>query len=243
MRRDKIGKARGSPQMTDMKRRDFVQYGLSALGMAAIPSMLVAKAGLTSVTPSPAPPAPPVPVAPSPAMPGIATRAELGPLIDRARAALDAHKGQVLLRDRVALADFSKVSNEHRFHIVDLNGGQTISYLVAHGRGSDPGHSGYLQSFSNEPNSLATSEGAFLTGQPYVGVHGAAMRLVGLDPTNNNADMRAIVVHGAPYVSEDHIATWGKVGRSEGCFVVAPHLIRQVLNLLGTGRLLYSAKG
>ena len=39
------------------------------------------------------------------------------------------------------------------------------------------------------------------------------MRLIGLDPTNSNADMRAIVVHGADYVSEDHIATWGKVIR------------------------------
>jgi hypothetical protein len=43
-------------------------------------------------------------------------------------------------------------------------------------------------------------------------------------------------------VSEDHIAIWGKTGRSEGCFVVAPHLITQFLGLLGPGRLLYAAK-
>lgn len=162
--------------------------------------------------------------------------------MERARVALDTHKDRLLLRDRVALVDFSKGSSEHRFHIVDLNGGQTVSYLVAHGRGSDPEHSGFLHSFSNEPNSLATSEGSFMTGEAYTGIHGASMRLVGLDPTNYNADMRAIVVHGAPYVSEDHIATWGKVGRSEGCFAVPPHLIRQVLNLMGSGRLIYSAK-
>ncbi|HEX7821153.1 MAG TPA: murein L,D-transpeptidase catalytic domain family protein [Sphingobium sp.] len=227
-----------------MKRRDFVKYGLSALGLAATSSSgLGAKGGLVPApVQPPVPPVPPVPVAPSPALPGIVTRAELGPLMDRARAALDAHKDQLLLRDRIALADFSKFSNDHRFHVVDLNGGQTISYLVAHGRGSDPEHSGYLQSFSNEPNSLATSEGAFMTGEAYTGVHGASMRLIGLDPTNNNADMRAIVVHGAPYVSEDHIATFGKVGRSEGCFVVAPHLITQLLELLGPGRLIYAAK-
>lgn len=228
-----------------MNRRNFVRYGLSALGMAATSSSTFgAKGGLVPVPvapPAPPPPVAPV-VAPSPLMPGIATRAELGPLMDRARAALDAHKDRLLLRDRVALADFSKKSSEHRLHIVDLNGGQTISYLVAHGRGSDPEHSGYLQSFSNEPNSLATSEGAFLTGETYTGIHGASMRLIGLDPTNNNADMRAIVVHGAPYVSEDHIATFGKLGRSEGCFVVAPHLIRQVLELVGPGRLIYAAK-
>ncbi|MCE7796847.1 murein L,D-transpeptidase catalytic domain family protein [Sphingobium sufflavum] len=229
-----------------MKRRDFVRYGLSVLGMAATSSSTLGarKAGLMPVVPPPppTPPAAPAPVVPSAALPGIATRAELGPLLDRARAALDTHKDRLVLRDRVALADFSKGSKEHRFHIVDLNGGQTISYLVAHGRGSDPEHSGFLQSFSNEPGSLATCEGAFLTGERYVGVHGASMRLVGLDPTNDNADMRAIVVHGAPYVSEDHIAAWGKVGRSEGCFVVAPHLIGQVLDLLGPGRLIYAAK-
>ncbi len=230
-----------------MQRRDFVKYGLSALGMAATSSSTFgAKGGLVPfATPIQTPPPAPVasaPVIPSPSMPGIATRAELGPLMDRARVALDAHKDRLVLRDRVGLADFSKISSEHRFHVVDLNGGQTISYLVAHGRGSDPEFSGYLRSFSNEPNSLATSEGAFLTGETYTGIHGASMRLIGLDPTNSNADMRAIVVHGAPYVSEDHIATWGKVGRSEGCFAVAPHLITQVLELLGPGRLIYSAK-
>ncbi|MET0362292.1 MAG: murein L,D-transpeptidase catalytic domain family protein [Sphingobium sp.] len=225
-----------------MKRRDFVRYGLSVLGMAATSSSsLGAKGGIGLVPPAP-PPAPPATVAPSTALPGIATRAEMGPLMDRARAALAQHGDRLPLRDRVALADFSKGSSEHRFHIVDLTGGQTISYLVAHGRGSDPDHTGFLQNFSNEPGSLATCEGAFLTGEVYSGVHGAALRLVGLDATNSNADMRAIVLHGAPYVSEDHIATWGKVGRSEGCFVVAPHLIRQVLDLLGPGRLIYAAK-
>jgi hypothetical protein len=163
-------------------------------------------------------------------------------LLDRARAALDTHSEKVLLRDRIALADFSVASSQHRFHIVDLSTGQAISYLVAHGLGSDPNHTGYLQTFSNEPNSQATSEGAYLTGEIYDGTHGAAMRLVGLDMTNNNADIRAIVVHSAPYVSEDHIAVWGKAGRSNGCFVVAPHLIAQVLELLGPGRLLLAAK-
>jgi hypothetical protein len=228
-----------------MNRRDFVRYGLSALGMVATSSSTLRAASVKGgLVPAPSEPAPvvPAPIAPSPALPGIATSGEMVPLLDRARAALDIHRGRVLLRDRVALVDFSRISSEYRFHIVDLNGGQSISYLVAHGKGSDPEHSGYLQKFSNEPNSLATSEGAYLTGMAYEGVHGVSMRLVGLDPTNNNADVRAIVVHGAPYVSEDQIARWGKVGRSEGCFAVAPHLINQVLELLGPGRMIYAAK-
>jgi len=208
-----------------MNRRDFVSYALSGLGLAAVPSMLRAASGTTLL-----------------AMPGLATNAALGPLLERARAALDAHPERLMLRDRVALADFSAASHQYRLHIVDIVTGQTLSYLVAHGRGSDPLFSGYLQSFSNEPGSQATSEGAYLTGEIYDGTHGVSMRLVGLDPTNNNADSRAIVVHAAPYVSEDHIAIWGKTGRSEGCFVVAPHLITQFLGLLGPGRLLYAAK-
>ena len=142
----------------------------------------------------------------------------------------------------LALADFNAPSRELRFHVVDLIGGQTSSYLVAHGRGSDPEHSGWLQSFSNEPNSMASSSGAFKTCEIYEGQHGRAMRLAGLDPQNNNAEMRAIVVHGADYVSENHIATWGKIGRSEGCFALARHMLPQFIGLMGPGRLLYADK-
>lgn len=161
-------------------------------------------------------------------------------LLERAVAAFDANPG--ILRDRVALADFSVASSDHRFHIVDLAAGQATSYLVAHGRGSDPAHSGWLQSFSNEPGSLATSGGAYRTGDIYSGIHGMAMRLNGLEWRNNNAEMRAIVIHGADYATENHVAAWGKLGRSEGCFVVPPHLMPQLLNILGPNRLLYADK-
>jgi hypothetical protein len=161
-------------------------------------------------------------------------------LLVRAKAALQRHGSSFALKDRLAIADFTSHSKERRFHIIDLIGGQIFSYLVAHGKGSDPEHTGFLQSFSNENGSLATSSGAYITGQMYDGVHGRAMRLVGLDPENNNADPRAIVIHGAAYVSENHIATWGKIGRSEGCFAVAEHMVPQVIALLGQGRMLYA---
>src|SRR6195952_6034115 len=149
-------------------------------------------------------------------------------LLARAKASLDQHRSAFALRDRVGIADFSRPSRELRFHIVDLMGGTVSSYLVAHGRGSDPDHSGWLERFSNEPNSLASSAGAYLTGEFYSGVHGQAMRLKGLDLDNSNAEDRAIVIHGAPYVSENQISTWGKIGRSEGCFAVAEHMLPQV---------------
>ncbi len=216
-----------------MDRRTFSTLALAGLGIAALPRS-VAKATVPDGSMLPPPIATMFP----------ATRFTGGhsSLLDRAKAALDQHKSAIPLRDRVAIADFSMASRELRFHIVDLISGKSNSYLVAHGKGSDPEHSGWLQRFSNDVGSLATSDGAYLTGQIYEGIHGQSMRLVGLDPVNSNADPRAIVVHGADYVSEDHIATWGKVGRSEGCFAVARHMIPQVLGMLGPNRMLYADK-
>ena len=161
-------------------------------------------------------------------------------LMDRARAALDRHAALVRNRERVALVDFSLASREARFSLVHLPSGQGIQMLVAHGRGSDPEHSGWLNSFSNEPGSLASSRGAYLTGVRYVGVHGDAQRLIGLDPENTNAEPRAIVIHGADYVSDDLIASQGKLGRSEGCFALRRDDIAMALSLLGEGTLIYA---
>lgn len=212
-----------------MDRRGFTKLALSGIAF----SFLADSAGRAAV-PSTAQPAP-LPAAPL-------ARQPYASLLERAKAALDHHGHMFELRDRVALADFKAASRELRFHIIDLMGGHASSYLVAHGRGSDPEHSGWLQTFSNEPNSLASSAGAYKTGEIYEGQHGQAMRLGGLDPQNNNAEIRAIVIHGADYVSENQIATWGKLGRSEGCFAVARHMLPQLLGLLGPGRLLYADK-
>lgn len=214
-----------------MDRRNFTKFALSGIAF----SFLADSVGRAALSTAPQPVPRPVPATPI-------VKKPYTPLLERAKAALDQHGRMFELRDRVALADFNAPSRELRFHVVDLIGGQTSSYLVAHGRGSDPAHSGWLHSFSNEPNSLASSWGAYRTGEMYEGQHGRAMRLMGLDSHNNNAEMRAIVVHGADYVNEDHIATWGKIGRSEGCFAVARHMLPQLMGLLGSGRMLYADK-
>ena len=64
--------------------------------------------------------------------------------------------------------------------------------MIAHGSGSDPAHTGWLQRFSNVPDSFASSEGAYLASDYYVGKHGRSQRLAGLDATNSNALDRAI---------------------------------------------------
>lgn len=163
-------------------------------------------------------------------------------LLSRAMGAFGKHRAQVKRGDIMAIADYSQPSRERRFHLVDMVSGVTTSMLVAHGRGSDPSHSGWLKQFSNADGSYASCAGAFVTGDEYVGKHGRSMRLLGLDPSNNNALGRAIVIHTAPYVTEAMARTMGKVGRSQGCFTVTEADLQQVLARLGGGRFLYSDK-
>ncbi len=108
-------------------------------------------------------------------------------LMRRALAALQHHGSAIQRHDRIAIADFATSSGTPRFHLINLEDGRTRSKLVAHGSGSDPAHTGYLQRFSNANGSNASCEGAFLTSDYYVGKHGKSQRLVGLDHTNNNA--------------------------------------------------------
>ena len=142
----------------------------------------------------------------------------------------------------VALADFSAPSWTARFHLVDIAGGTVASHLTAHGRGSDPAHTGWLKSFSNDIGSNASSEGAYVVGGQYDGKYGRAIRLSGLEPHNSNAERRAIVIHQAWYVSEAMIEKYGKLGRSEGCFALSDAGIAQALSSLTPGLLLYAGK-
>ncbi|WP_325546179.1 murein L,D-transpeptidase catalytic domain family protein [Sphingopyxis sp.] len=182
-------------------------------------------------------------VATPPDDPGNITAPSLDPrLLQRALAALDEHAKAIRHRDRIAIVDFSAPSSDARLHFLDVASGRVSRLLVAHGSGSDPRHTGYLERFSNTSGSNASSEGAFLTGDYYVGKHGRSQRLAGLDPTNDNAMDRAIVIHGAWYANADMIKAHGKLGRSQGCFAVGEHSLDEMFEHLGTGRLLYAAR-
>lgn len=199
----------------------------------------------TALAPAIAPPAyvPPIPAAP--AIAKAAPRTPLGirpELFKRAIAALDRHSMRIPSHDRIAIADFSMPSSRPRLYLVHLGRGEVETLLVSHGIGSDPEHTGLLHRFSNEVNSEATCEGAFLTADYYVGKHGDSQRLLGLDPTNNNALDRAIVIHSAWYANTDMIAKHGKLGRSQGCFAVGENELARVFERLGPGRMIFSAK-
>ncbi|WP_245409621.1 murein L,D-transpeptidase catalytic domain-containing protein [Allosphingosinicella vermicomposti] len=161
-------------------------------------------------------------------------------LLARAREALQTRP--VAYRDMMGVVDFAMASRDPRFFLVDVPSGVATEYHVAHGRGSDPGHSGWLEHFSNVPGSEASSAGAYLTANVYYGKYGRSLRLQGLDHTNSNAEARAIVVHSARYAEPEVVATSGKLGRSEGCFALSALSLQYVLFRLGPGRMIYADK-
>jgi hypothetical protein len=163
-------------------------------------------------------------------------------LLQRTLDALQRHRGSLDYLDTLGIADFSLPSRTPRFYLLTLANGNASAHWVAHGRGSDPAHTGWLERFSNEPRSNATSAGAYRTEGLYTGSHGHSLRLTGLEPSNSNAAARAIVVHGAGYVSQQIIEQCGRLGRSEGCFAVAPSSLTEILTRLGPGRLIYADK-
>lgn len=163
-------------------------------------------------------------------------------LMQRGVDAFRAHGSLITKRRIMAIADFSMASVTPRFHLLNMEDGASQALLVAHGKGSDPEHSGWVQNFSNVPGSLATSSGAYLVGESYIGKYGLSRRLMGLESDNDQAEARAIVIHPAWYVSEAIAAEQGKLGRSQGCFAFSESDISQVLWQLPTGSLIYAGK-
>jgi hypothetical protein len=211
-------------------RRQMIEAGAAAGALAAMSSPLVA-----AVTD-------PERARPDrvPARPRVAVDAVIDPLIiARARASFDRHRHSLDHIDIVGIVDFAKASAEPRFFLLDTNSGRVSRHLVAHGRGSDPEHTGFLQRFSNRPGSEASSNGGYVTGQYYPGQYGRAMRVRGLDQSNSNAESRAIVVHSAWYAEPNVLLTnEGRLGRSEGCFALSYSSLQEVLARLGPGRFL-----
>ncbi|MCE8023311.1 MULTISPECIES: murein L,D-transpeptidase catalytic domain family protein [Halomonadaceae] len=117
---------------------------------------------------------------------------------------------------RLAVIDFSRPSTEPRLWVFDL-AQQRLMFeeLVSHGRGSGDAEATV---FSNTPESYQSSLGLFRTMNSYYGRNGYSLRLEGLEPgVNDLAYQRAIVIHGADYVSEAFIRQTGRLGRSHGC--------------------------
>jgi len=230
-----------------INRRDVLRHlgiggGAALLSGAALaadlPGLVLKTAPLAGEPLVPATAMPATPVVSAPAAPlGVDPQ-----LFARAKQALERHGGSVRFRDKIGIADFSQASRDPRFHVVDLASGKVESHRVAHGRGSDRGHTGFLEQFSNEFGSNATSNGSYVTGDFYHGKYGLSMKVDGLDWTNNNANGRAIVVHQAWYAEPEMATVHGKLGRSEGCFAFGRESHFEIMRVLGPGHLIYADK-
>ena len=143
-------------------------------------------------------------------------------------------------RDIVGIADYGLHSAHKRFHFVNLGLQEVRSFHVSHGAGSDPEHDGWLNNYSNVVGSNATSRGAYVTWEWYQGRYGTSVRLGGLDPTNEAALRRYIVMHRAKYAEPEHLARWGRMGRSNGCFAMGEDDFKLALLKLSGGRLLFA---
>ena len=140
---------------------------------------------------------------------------------------------------RLAVIDYSLPSTSKRLWIFDLRRRALLFHeLVAHGRNSGEN---LARHFSNKQQSLASSLGLYVTLNTYQGQNGYSLRMEGLEHGfNDQAYNRALVIHGAPYVSPDLARANGRIGRSLGCPAVRPAVAHQVIDAMKDGQLLFS---
>jgi len=139
----------------------------------------------------------------------------------------------------LAVIDYSLPSTQPRLWVFDVTRGRLLfQELVAHGRNTGERSA---ERFSNIEGSKMSSLGLFQTAETYYGSNGYSLRLRGLDAGfNDNALARAIVMHGASYVSEALADRVGRIGRSWGCPAVRQEVARTVIDTLKGGALIFA---
>lgn len=157
-----------------------------------------------------------------------------------ALAALSCARSRGLLDDStLTLIDYSRPSSLRRLWVIDSATGRILFHeLVAHGRGSGEVEASH---FSNVEGSRQSSLGLFRTAETYQGRHGYSLRLDGLEPgVNDHARERAIVMHGADYVTPKVAAQFGRVGRSWGCPAVDSAVNRELIDAIRGGGAIFA---
>lgn len=162
-------------------------------------------------------------------------------VLDAALAAYNeaAQDGTLARPDLLTVIDYTRPSTERRLWVLDLARGRVLFHeLVAHGKNSGENLTRF---FSNAHGSLKTSLGLFVTETPYVGRNGYSLRLRGLDRgVNDNALDRAIVMHGASYVSAAIAAKLGRLGRSWGCPAVSAEVAHDIIDTIKGGSAIFA---
>jgi hypothetical protein len=139
----------------------------------------------------------------------------------------------------LTVIDYSLPSTEKRLWVFDLAERELLFHeLVAHGKNTGDN---IATRFSNTMDSKQTSLGLFVTANTYVGSNGYSLRMQGLDRGfNDRAFDRAIVIHGAPYVSEAFARSQGRIGRSWGCPALDQEVARTVIDTIKEGGLVFA---
>lgn len=221
------------PNDARRKRIEFIVR--SALSMGSVLAGVLSGAGISSAEPSASPPASALAGALGRAAPAADPR-----VLELAARALACRKQASVRDDRIlGVIDYSRPSTSPRLWIFDVLQ-QKLLYeeRVAHGRNSG---GDLAERFSNEAGSLESSLGGFEGAGTYFGHNGYSLRLRGLEPGFNDRAMeRAIVVHGAPYVSEELVQRQGRLGRSFGCPAVRTAIARPLIDTLSEGSFLFA---
>lgn len=139
-------------------------------------------------------------------------------------------KGQIA-KNILTVVDFSMSSNAKRLWVIDLDKNVILfNTLVAHGRNTGEE---FAKDFSNQAESYKSSIGFYATGEIYNGKHGLSLKLDGLEKgLNDNARERAVVIHGADYVSESFIRQNKRLGRSQGCPAIPVEMNAKIINVI-----------
>lgn len=147
-------------------------------------------------------------------------------------------KGRVSNSHVISIVDFTKPSYQKRLFVIDIDRCRILfNTYVAHGQGSGKE---FASHFSNIPESFQSSLGFYITADTYTGKNGYSLHLEGMERgINDKADERAIVMHGAPYVSEQYIRAQGYIGRSWGCPAVPEKLNKPIIEEIKNGSCLF----
>ena len=148
------------------------------------------------------------------------------------------HSKMLQKSNLLTIIDYSKPSSQKRLYVLDMNSGNILfNTWVAHGRNS--GYN-YATEFSNDEESHKTSLGFYITQNTYTGINGYSLKLKGCEKgINDKATERAIVFHGAEYVSESFIREHGYLGRSYGCPAIPLMISKKIIDKIKNGTCMF----
>jgi hypothetical protein len=143
-------------------------------------------------------------------------------------------KGLLHRTDILTICDFSQSSSVERMYVIDVRTHRVLyRTYVAHGINSGEE---YANSFSNRMESCKSSLGFYVTTGVYTGVNGLSLRINGVDKGfNDNALKRAIVIHGAGYVSKRILKKYGVMGTTFGCPAIPTEMTTQIIPVVKNG--------